>query len=391
MANELVTFENMLRPLTPHFEQALAGVMPVERLMRTIMISIERNPKLLQADRQSLLNSAMSAACLGLEVDGITGQAFFVPFKNKAQLIVGYKGYNTLGARAGLTIQGEVVRQGDAFDFELGDKGFVRHKPLLGNRGKIMGAWATASALNRPPIITVLGIDEIEAIRMKSPGAKMSESPWNNAEIGYPAMASKSAKRRLARSTPLNIMQQAAALEESFEERGRISWLDPSRGLQIEGEASDPYPQVNTEQRTAEQLTGPKPEQDGPAIEAGWAASREGTEAVKRWWLSLGIPEKKRLLPLLDNDLKPAAAKVDKQRAGSLSPQGAESGAAEGGQSFTVPTTATEYVDVAHARIKADPVAARAWYESAQQQSTRKFLNVTEEMRGEIEDHLNGK
>jgi RecT family len=32
----------------------------------------------------------MSAACLGLEVDGVTGQAYLLPFKGKAQLVIGY-------------------------------------------------------------------------------------------------------------------------------------------------------------------------------------------------------------------------------------------------------------------------------------------------------------
>src|ERR1017187_6870358 len=109
MANEVAIFESTLRPLTPRFEQALGGVMPVAKLMRSIMISVERTPKLLNADRQSLLNAAMSAACLGLEVDGVTGQAFFVPFANRAQLIIGYKGMNTLAARSGFTVQGDVV------------------------------------------------------------------------------------------------------------------------------------------------------------------------------------------------------------------------------------------------------------------------------------------
>lgn len=258
MASELAIFENVLRPLTPHFEQALGGAMPVERLMRTIMISIERNPKLLQADRQTLLNAAMSAACLGLEVDGITGQAFFVPFKGRAQLIVGYKGYNTLGARSGLTIQGEVVRDGDAFDYELGDKGYVRHKPKLGNKAPIIGTWASASSNARPSIISVLGIDDIMAIKAKSPGARMSDSPWNDPIIGFPAMASKSAKRRLARSTPLNIMQIAAALEEGFEERGRSTWIDPNRGLQIEGETTHDAPLINHDQRGTQELLAPE-------------------------------------------------------------------------------------------------------------------------------------
>jgi phage RecT family recombinase len=67
-----------------------------------------------------LFNSAMSAAVLGLEVDGVTGQAYLIPFAGKAQLVIGYKGFNTLAARSGITITGAVVREGDEFDFELG-------------------------------------------------------------------------------------------------------------------------------------------------------------------------------------------------------------------------------------------------------------------------------
>jgi recombination protein RecT len=93
---------------------------PVERLMQTIMISCERLPALLKCDRQSLFNSAMSAAVLGLEVDGVTGQAYLIPFAGKAQLVIGYKGFNTLAARSGITITGAVVREGDEFDYELG-------------------------------------------------------------------------------------------------------------------------------------------------------------------------------------------------------------------------------------------------------------------------------
>jgi phage RecT family recombinase len=259
MASELVLFENTLRPLTPHFEQALAGTIPVERLMRSIMISVERNPKLLtHANRQSLLNSSMSAACLALEVDGVTGQAFFIPFAGKAQLVIGYKGMNTLAARSGFTVQGEVVRDGDAFDYELGDRGYVRHKPKLGNTGNIIGAWATASAHNRPSIISVMGIDDIMKVKNKAPGGSKSDSPWNDPLIGFPAMASKTVKRRLARSMPLNIMQVAAAMEEGFEERGKHAWIDPQCGLQIEGETTHDAPLINHDQRGTQELLAPE-------------------------------------------------------------------------------------------------------------------------------------
>lgn len=316
-SNEVAIFENVLRPLTPHFEQALGNAMPVARLMRSIMISVERTPKLLNADRQSLLNAAMSAAYLGLEVDGITGQAFFVPFAGKAQLIIGYKGMNTLAARSGYTVQGEVVRDGDAFEYELGDRGFVRHKPKLGNKGEIIATWATASSLSRPAIISVLGIDDVMAIMAKSPGAKMSDSPWRDKNIGFPAMASKSAKRRLGRSMPLNAdprFHLASGMEENFEERGRISWIDPERGLQIEGQANPDAPQIRHEQRSAAELLTPI----GEAITAAeWDlrladAAKLGMAELRALWKTIPQEHRDTLDPALQSRHKPAAEEADR-------------------------------------------------------------------------------
>ena len=51
-----------LAPLAPRFSEVLAGTMPVERLTRTIVISCERLPKLLECDRQSLFNAAKCCA-----------------------------------------------------------------------------------------------------------------------------------------------------------------------------------------------------------------------------------------------------------------------------------------------------------------------------------------
>lgn len=295
VSSDLVIFENTLKPLAPRFEQALAGAIPVERLMRSIMVSVERNPDLLtKSDRQSLLNASMSAACLALEVDGVTGQAFFIPFAGKAQLVIGYKGMNTLGARSGFSIQGEVVREGDEFDYELGDRGFVKHKPKLGNRGPILAAWATASSLHRPSLVSVLGIDDIMEIMKKSPGAKRSDSPWRDMMIGFPAMAAKSAKRRLSRAMPLNAdprFHLAAAMEEGFEERGKNTWIDPQRGVQIDGEIISDMPLINHDQRSTEQLLSPaitpaKPAASPPAPTLAEAAGNHIQSAaayVQQW------------------------------------------------------------------------------------------------------------
>src|SRR4051812_44691057 len=228
MATELAILEKQLKPLAPRLEMVLDKRVPVERLMETIMISCERLPALLKCDRQSLFNSALSAAVLGLEVDGVTGQAYLIPFAGKAQLVIGYKGYNTLAARSGITITGAVVREGDQFDYELGSGGFVRHKPaLVGKDRRVVAAWACATSHDRPPVHMVMGIDELMAVKAKSPGATRTDSPWNDPSIGFPAMCEKTVRRRLARSMPLNIMQLAARMDEAVDEQGHAARLDP--------------------------------------------------------------------------------------------------------------------------------------------------------------------
>jgi hypothetical protein len=67
------------------------------------------------------------------------------------------------------------------------------------------------------------------AVKAKSPGAARSDSPWNDPAIGFPAMCQKTAKRRLARSMPLNVMQQAARMDEAVDEQGAPAWISPTR------------------------------------------------------------------------------------------------------------------------------------------------------------------
>lgn len=251
MANEIQVFEQQLAPLAPRFQAVLGDLMPVERLTQTAIICVERNPKLLECTRQSLLNSCMTFATLALEIDGATGQGFIIPFAGKAQPVIGYKGYNTLAARSGYTVTGDVIRDGDEIEFEKGTSARVRHVPLIGgglNR-KIIGAWACATAQGRTPIVEVMGFDELMAVKNKSPGAKKKDSPWNDPSIGFPAMCQKTVKRRLARSMPLNVMQYAAALDEAFEERGLPGQIDPDHGVVINGEAVEILPPVEAEQK----------------------------------------------------------------------------------------------------------------------------------------------
>lgn len=341
---EIRNFEKQLEPLLPAFRQALANTMPVERLMRTIVISCERQPKLLECERQSLFNGAMTFAVLGLEVDGATGQAYMVPFNDRrrgmqiVQPIIGYKGYNTLGARAGMTIAGGVVREGDEFDYDEGSRAFVHHKRKLGGEKdrRIIAAWATAASNDRPATVKILSIDELNMVKAKSP--RGGEPPWADPLIGFPAMSEKTAKRRLARDMPLSVFQIAARMEEAFEEQAQPSWINPDRQLVIAGDVIAPRHDSTTP--TAETLL--KPDKT-PLTAAEWngelaAAAKGGTEALANLWKQIPRPMKKDLVSQLDAEHKPAAERADQAQDPEISESrgaaaaASESDAAPGGR-----------------------------------------------------------
>jgi recombination protein RecT len=328
VSNSIAVLEKQFAPLAPKFDQVLQvpGVgISSQRLIRSVLISCERTPGLLDCTAQSLFNAAMSSACLGLECDGVTGQAFLIPFKNKgtptAQLVIGYRGFTTLAARSGITISGEIVREGDAFDFDEGE-GWVKHKKLLnGANRRTIGAWAKASSNDRPAVVKVLGIDDILAIKAKSPGAKRADSPWNEPMIGFPAMAEKSAKRRLARAMPLNVMQLASRLDEAFEEQGRVSYITPEKGVIVEAEAVEQPSAAELVSTTTDVAAPELADADYPLLATEQlaiydtsldVAARQGMAALEARWKLIPYEFQVSLKAALDRRHKHTAAEADR-------------------------------------------------------------------------------
>jgi len=232
MGTSLAVIDKELTARKTIFAELLPPSVSADKLMRTVMMSVERNPRLAECSVQSIVNAATTAAVLGLECDGVTGQGYIVPYKNTATFQIGYKGYNTMAARAGYTITGGVVREGDAFEYEMGSAPYVRHRPLHTRGARIVSAWACATSNDRPPIIRVMAIEEIEDVKARSQGAKKSDSPWNDPHVGYPAMCEKTVKRRLARDMPMSVMQSAAALD-SAQDRGDPAHIDERGDLRM--------------------------------------------------------------------------------------------------------------------------------------------------------------
>jgi len=254
--SDLVTLQRQFDPLMPRLAAALGKVMPVEQLMQSVYLSVERNPKLMHVDRQSLFSAAMTAAVLGLPVDNVTGQGFIIPFnvKNKgqvAQFMTGYKGMVTLAARSSFSVRGDVVRRRDDFSMDKARGVVEHHVNWSGDRGEIVGAWALAASNHLPPVVEFVPIEDLLELRARAKSAQSDTfSPWLDPKIGFAAMCGKTAKRRLARSLPLGQIRQfgiAATIDETVDERGLPAWATAAGTVEVGSQVTTSAPVPHSE------------------------------------------------------------------------------------------------------------------------------------------------
>lgn len=235
-----------LNVMMPEFAQVLPPHLPVERLGRSIISACSINPRLLDCDRRSLWRAAMTAAVLGIEPDGVTGQGYFVPFKGKVQFIPGYKGIITLAANWGYLVRGHVVRKADKFRAVLGTDEHVEHEPALDAPmdaaiNPIIGAYATARHRTMPAAIEYMPLELIMRARDRSQGYQAAKrggasSPW---DTDFAEMARKTPVRQLGDQLPLSV-QRALALERAHDQ-GKVAHATKIAGgaVEIDMEATE--------------------------------------------------------------------------------------------------------------------------------------------------------
>ncbi len=236
-----------LERMTEQFEAALPKHVTVERMLRVAMTAIQTTPKLLECNRTTLYAAIMSAAQLGLILDGALGQAYLVPYGDKVQLIVGYKGMIHLAKQSGEvgSIVLREVCENDHIEATEAPMMLNHQMQLKGERGKITHFYAVAyDKAGREIQHEIMTKAEVDAIRARS---KAQSGPWKS---DYVMMGRKTPMRRLAKYIPqATALQQAVAMEEALE-RGQTSRIDPKGG----GLVID-MPVVQQEERAPEEKT----------------------------------------------------------------------------------------------------------------------------------------
>lgn len=266
----------LLDKMLPQIKLALPKHLDPNRLLRIVLTTIQRTPKLLDCTRDSLLGCIVTCAQLGLEPDGMLGHAYLIPFwnsrknANECQLIVGYKGLLKLARQSGeiASISARVVHEKDEFRYQYGLHEDCVHVPSdEEDPGSVTHAYAVFRLKDGSHHFDVMTVREIERIRDKSQGYKINKngSPWTT---DFDEMAKKTVLRRASKMAPASVEDRvgmAARLNQQADE-GVPQSLDLSMTLPPVGDSDDGAAPSDGASAEATQATGESDDFEMPTM-----------------------------------------------------------------------------------------------------------------------------
>lgn len=175
------------------------------KFLSSVMASVQRLPKLLECDATTVVNSFMTMAQLELMPSDVSGEAYVLPYKGKAQFQLGYQGLVTLFYRAGVrSIVSEIVYKKDKFEYINGE---VKHTPdiFADDRGEAIGAYVIVETQSGGKIAKVMKKkDIIEIGKRFSQSFNSDFTPWNEKNDPELWMWKKTVLKQVAKLVPKN-------------------------------------------------------------------------------------------------------------------------------------------------------------------------------------------
>lgn len=212
---DLMNRENILDGIKKSLPKHLDPI----RMQRIFLTTILGNEKLMRCTEQSLLAALTVCCSVGLEPGDLRAQVYLIPFKDKVQVIAGYRGLIELARRSGNIekVEARCVYKKDEFKWSYGLKPDLTHIPHTGgNHGELIYvyaiAWLTSGEATQ---FDVMSKDDVDKIRARSQAK--SSGPWCT---DYDEMAKKTVLRRLWKMLPVSVDSHEFVNRDELEERG---------------------------------------------------------------------------------------------------------------------------------------------------------------------------
>ena len=234
-ANQVATTEKKqgtlgewLKDRKDAFNQALpANTVNVDRFMQSAMLAITnpKMPDLLRCSKESIFRSLKEAAAYGLELNGMLGQAYLIPYNEKgvmtAHLQLGYKGLIALARRSNTikTIAAEPIHENDIFEVELGMGRKLSHRiDIMKERGEVVGYYCLVELCNGGSQFKVMSKKDVENHRDKFSKAYNPKDPNNIWNKNFDAMALKTVVIQALKLCPISIEAMDAVTKEETQD-----------------------------------------------------------------------------------------------------------------------------------------------------------------------------
>lgn len=178
------TIETTLAMMESEIARALPKHMTASQFSRVVLTAIKSNPNLLtimEKNPVSILSAIMLAAQLGLDLTPSLGQAYLIPYGDKCQFQIGYKGLLMLVMRSGevQSIEAHIVYDNDEFDFVISPTNPIfEHRPFVkGPRGNPYLVYCLVRFKDGTSSVpNWMTVDELEEIRKRSKSP--NNGPW---------------------------------------------------------------------------------------------------------------------------------------------------------------------------------------------------------------------
>jgi recombination protein RecT len=183
------------------------GITTQEFLVK-VLNAVKKTPELLKCTPQSLFGSILYFAEIGLPFNTPEGFGYILPYSNKgimeATPIIGYKGLIEIAYRNPKvkSIRIQSVYENDEFDYTYGTSEYIKHKPKMGERGKLVAVYSIAQIEGIEPLFVVVHKNELDKIQKLSKSGNSQYSPYNNGTDVFNIMQSKVAIKLLFKTLP---------------------------------------------------------------------------------------------------------------------------------------------------------------------------------------------
>lgn len=197
----------------------LVGSARAEKNFRSALINaVKNNQRLANCDPNSVLFAAVAAATLDLDINENLGYAYLVPYKDKCQFQLGYKGLIQLAQRSGLykRINTTLIKEGEiiSYDRVSGDMEFSWLPESERPKAKTIGFMAYFQLLNGFEARYYMTKEEVLA-HGKKYSKSFSSGPW---KTEFDKMALKTVmKLLLSKFGPMSTeMNQAMNVDQAI-------------------------------------------------------------------------------------------------------------------------------------------------------------------------------